>query len=284
MQQLAPSPSRLNQQQHGLVSLWDMFRLHLENYITLGANIATLRELIKSSQPGGGAQPILHHEGRALRVGVTSAAVSVLGQLKDACDLLELTTSSASISAAVTQGRVGHETIECLIDVVKSEMSGRLFLRVPAERANLWESDSLLSDEARKAFPASSLEIRSAGTAYACGLWSACVFHAMRAAEDALVKISDELGIVRSGSEQWGNVIDQIEARLRDIAKKPKADQEKIEKLQPLSALLIDMRLFKDAWRNQMAHSIFGYNDTMSRDILSAVSRVLEASALRLNS
>ena len=284
MQQLALSPPQLNREPHGLVSLLDMFRLHLEHYVTLGANIATLREVVKAAQSGGGAQPILHHEGRPLRIRVNSAVVSVLGQLKDACDLLELTTSSATIDAAVSQGHVGHDAIEVLIEVVNNEMSGRLFLRVPAERAKLGESDRLLSDEARKAFPASSLEIRYAGTAYACGLWSACVFHAMRAAEDALLKISDELGIVRSGSEQWGNVIDQIEARLRDVAKKPKADQEKVEKLQPLSALLIDMRLFKDAWRNQMAHSIFSYNDTMSRDILTAVCRVLEASALRLNS
>lgn len=276
LNELAPRPSQQDWPPHGLVSLWDMIRIKLQDYVTLGNNIATLKRVL-DEQHSLGAMAVVGGK----RVDATTAVIAVVGQLRDACQALNLDVAMRTIDATMNSLSSASQ-IEVLISVVQSELSSRLFLHVPSERSKFWETDSLLSDTARKVFPVATLEIRSAGTAYACGMWNASVFHAMRAAEDALIKISNELGIIRSGAEQWGNIIDQIEAHLKDLTKRPKADPEKKEKLQRLSEAVIDMRLFKDAWRNQMAHNVYSYNDTNAHDILSAVCRVLEAEAARV--
>jgi hypothetical protein len=257
----------------GLGSLWEMIRIYLEHYVTLGKNIATLQRLLEA---GGG-----FHGGVGARLmDPVESTIAVLGQLRDACTALGLSTSRGTIDATM-QSFQGSAQISVLLSVVEVEMSERLFLYIPPERSKFWEQNFPLSDTARSRFPVASQEIRLSGTAYACALWSASVFHSMRAAEEALVSICDELKIERSGAEQWGNLIDLIEARLKAISKMPKASDEKRQHLQPLSELVVDLRLFKDAWRNQSAHNIVSYTDGNASSIMEAVCRVLEAVALR---
>lgn len=219
------------------------------------------------------------HNGRELQP--HEAIIAVLSQLRNTCSLLQLSTSTATIDRSV-KNLGSYHSIEVLLNTVASEMENKLYLRVPSERERYWQRNDLVSDRVSEAFSPSAIEIRESGTAYACGLWSASVFHSMRAAEGALTAIADELGIARSGTEQWGNLIDLIESRVRQIAGKPKADIEKSAKLSPLSEITADLRLFKDAWRNQNAHNVVAYNDSKAVEILNAVCRVLESAALRV--
>jgi len=273
IEQLAPSPSQQpDRPHHGLVSLREMIRLHLQNYVTLGRNIEKCRIFIQGAVAA-------EHKGRILQP--MEAVAATLMQLRDACKTLELTTSVATIDKTV-QSLANYAQIEVLVDVVESEMEGKLYLRVPSERQRYFQNSTLVSDRVAAAFPVSAIEISQAATAYACGLWSASVFHSMRSAEVALEEIANEFGIQTTGSEQWGKLIDQIEASLRDLAKKPKTDPQKIAKLAPLSEIATDLRLFKDAWRNQNSHNVVAYNDSKALDIIEAVCRVLEAAALRV--
>lgn len=253
-----------------------MIRIQLEHYVTLGKNLATLRHFLdnRAAMPD---RPAVTRDGKTQVLSVPGAVIAVVGQLRDACSSLGLSFATATIDRTMHRGLESATQIETLLDAVHSEMEGRLFLHVPPERATYWETDDLLKQGARAAFPSAAQEIRSAGTSYACGLWNASVFHAMRAAEDGLVAICDELVIERTGAEQWGNLVERIESKLATIAKMPKASEEKRENLQPLSELVIDLRLFKDAWRNQNSHTIVAYNDGNAYTIIHAVCRVLAA-------
>lgn len=250
-----------------------MFRIQLQDYITIGSNISTLQHLLLSEGARYGMQG-------GLPISKSDSVIAVVGQLRDACAALGLETSQAVIDDTMRSFR-GPDQIDVLITVVKRELANRLFLHLPSERAKYWETDRHPSEHCRATFPVAASEMRSCGTAYACGLWNAAVFHAMRAAEDALCKVADELGVERSGAEQWGKLIDQIEAKLGTVAKLPKTNQTKKEHLRPLSEVVIDLRLFKDAWRNQIAHNVVAYSDGHARTISDAVSRVLEALAAR---
>jgi hypothetical protein len=250
-----------------------MFRLHLEHYIVLGQNIEKCREFMS----GASAQ----HNGNP--VPPMAAVAAVLGQLRSSCEAIELTASVATIDKAIKGNRITNfNNVELLIDSITSEMETRLFLRVPGDRAKYWQRNDLVSNDVAKVFPIAASEIREAGTAYACGLWPSSVFHSMRAAEKALVAIANELGIHLSGSEMWGNYCELIEAHVAALAKKPKADPEKATKLAPLSEITADLRLFKDAWRNQNTHQVVPYSDGKALEILTAVCRVLEAAAIRV--
>lgn len=275
MQQLAPGPSQRGCPSYGLVSLWDMIRIQLEHYLTLGKNIATLRRVLEE-QDNFGAMAVVGGQ----KLSPSAATVAVIGQLRDACEALGLEVSTRTIDATM-KSFSGPSQIEVLLNVVQSEMSSRLFLHVPHDRAKFWETDIHLGEKARSVFGVAASEIRASGTAYACGLWNASVFHSMRAAEEGLIAICEDLEIKRSGAESWGPLIERIESKLEVITKLPKASEEKRNFLQPLSELVVDLRLFKDAWRNQNSHNIVAYNDGHALSIMHAVCRVLEALALR---
>ncbi len=72
---------------------------------------------------------------------------------------------------------------DLLILSIYSNLKGALFLFVPQHRSDYYESDALLTEAAKKAFPHAAAEIRTAGNCFAAGLITACVFHCMRALE-----------------------------------------------------------------------------------------------------
>lgn len=257
-----------------------MLRLHLEHYITLGKNMAGLRRMLDD---GGRTVPVITRNGRRHELDPTQAVVLSVGQLRDACARLGLNVAVATIDRTMSKGLGAPDQIETLLDTVESELENQLFLHVPSDRAKYWESDGAVSGIARNKLPVASSEIRAAGTAYACGLWNASVFHAMRAAEDALRAVASELEIELNGAEQWGNIIDRIESELTKIAKLPKATEKKRLNLQPLSDIVQDLRVFKDAWRNQSVHNVVSYNDGQALNVFSAVCRVLEKVAIRVS-
>lgn len=240
-----------------------MFRLHLEQYITIGQNLAKCEDLLSGRQT------------EKFRSSA-DAIVAVMGQLKAACEGLELLTSSATINATMQNGLNGYSEIELIVRMVKAEMATRLFLHVPQERAKFWESDPALPEHVRMAFPAGISELRSAGSAYACGLWNASVFHSMRSAEQGLIKLASELGITATAGDQWGNIIEKAEASLDKIRKAPKTAYQS-EKTRAMSELLVDARLFKDAWRNHVSHSLFNYSESHALEIMKSVARFLVA-------
>jgi hypothetical protein len=252
-----------------------MIRIQLEHYITLGNNIATLRRMLEAPTDVGA-----YGKSGSKVFSPSEAVMAVMGQLRDACTALGLATARATIDQTMTSFQHSSQ-IEVMLSAVKAEMSNRLFLHIPADRAKYWETDDLLNEPARTAFPSAAQEVRSAGTSYACGLWNASVFHSMRAAEDGLAAICDKLAIERNRAEPWGNLIERIEKKLVEISKLPKASEEKRDNLQPLSELVIDLRLFKDAWRNQNSHTIVAYNDGNAHAIIHAVCRVLDALSSR---
>lgn len=247
-----------------------MIQIRLQDYITLGRNLATLRRLLE-------APPALKAYAQAGDKTFTpsTAVVAVMGQLRDVCGTLGLSTTRSLLDHLMANFKHVSQ-LEVLIAAAESELNSRLVLHIPSERARYWERGDLLSERARATFPVAVEELRAAGTAFACGLWNSTVFHAMRAAEDGLIAIVERLDIDRTGGEQWGKLIDQIEKKLGDIAKLPRVSQDKRQWLGPLSEQVIDLRLFKDAWRNQNAHAIVAYNDGNALNILQAVCRVLD--------
>lgn len=266
---LALRPSQPEWPAHGLVSLWDMMRIRLEHYVTIGANMATLRRMI--AENGRGASG---HTVRLGQLDVSQATMAVVGQLREACAALGLRFATATIDRTM-QGITHLSQVDCLMHAVEAELTTRLFLSVPDDRARFYECTASLTDDAGAVFPASAAEVRAASTAYACGLWNASVFHAMRAAEKVLLAICEDIGVTVSGVEQWGTLIERIEARLAEIVKMPKSSFDKRVYLQPLSEQVVDLRLFKDAWRNQMVHGVVAYNDGQALVILEAVCRVM---------
>lgn len=257
-------------------------RLRLEHYVTLGQNITVLLNFLDDPHCHLSHASILRN-GERRELDVAEALIAVIGQLRDGCSELGLTLSVETIDSAVMSGLAHSSQIKTLVLVVQNEMAKKLFLHIPEDRSRFWEADGLLSDRAKAVFKVGAAEVRASATAYAYGLWNASIFHSMRAAEDGLRSLAEKFGLQSEGAEQWGNIINRLESKLIEIAKQPKTSDEKKQHLQPLSELVVDLRLFKDAWRNQNAHTVLEYSGGQALTVLNAVCRFLDACVPRIS-
>lgn len=137
------------------------------------------------------------------------------------------------------------------------DMSGPWFLLIRQDRREFYEQSRQPFGEAvAERFPEAASDIAAASRCVALDEWTACVFHSMRALELGLRAIAAEVELPAEAMahENWKNVIDQVERKIRDMEGLPKSS-EKIERLRVLSSLASDFRYFKDAWRNHVSHS-----------------------------
>jgi hypothetical protein len=153
------------------------------------------------------------------------------------------------------------ETIEQLS---AKELKDRLFLYVPPERAVFWPTvttPNMFGDVVADAFSNANRDIAAAGRCLALDESTACIFHLMRVLEYGLRDLAGRVGLPTEAMahENWKNVIDQIEKKIRELETMPKGPI-KTETLKEYSAAAVQFRYFKDAWRNHVSHSRDSYD------------------------
>ena len=162
------------------------------------------------------------------------------------------------------------------------ELSSKLFLLIPANhRINYEQPDplfgNLVADECYEA----NYNIAEAGRCLSLERWTACVFHLMRVLEIGLRKTAVQLGLPMSGTaefENWKNIIDQIEKKIREFEALPKS-VEKADMTQFYSEVATGFRYFKDAWRNHVSHSRATYDEEQATVIWGHVRTFMQSLA-----
>lgn len=160
---------------------------------------------------------------------------------------------------------------------INEELEGQLFYYIPGHKArfaDLWPSDVPL----RMKFRASVEELEEAAKCYAFGLGTACVFHSMRALEKGLLVFARLVLGQEPQLENWKNIIDQIEAKIRSMENDPKGTA-KSETLKFYCGLAVQFRYFKEAWRNHVSHSRETYKEEKAHSIMQHVFEFLRDAA-----
>ena len=130
------------------------------------------------------------------------------------------------------QTQRGFEIIRTVLD---AELRDKLMVFVPSHRRKYFNR-KFIDERVLSAFPGPHRELRSAGQCFAVELYTASVFHAMRAVEVGLRLMADELEVTLvEGIEnaQWETLIRQIEAfwavvrrrfRIKHVNHRPRAE------------------------------------------------------------
>jgi hypothetical protein len=162
------------------------------------------------------------------------------------------------------------------------DLSGHYFLMIEGGfRRGLYEqAQRPFSDATYSAFSDAQKDLDASARCLALDEWTACVFHLMRALESALRRVGAVVGLDGAALEQenWKNLIDQIEKRIRSIQEERKS-AEKVERLKTLSELAVQFRYFKDAWRNHVSHARVSYDEREAVQIWSHVKTFIEDAA-----
>lgn len=154
------------------------------------------------------------------------------------------------------------------------ELSSAYFLMIPADRRFIYEQPNpIFGQETHDAFPDARRDIAASGRCYALDEWTACVSHLMRALEFALRWLAKRVGLKPEEveGENWRNVIDRIEKKIRELEQLPKSPAKSVN-TQFLSEAATQFRWFKDAWRNEIAHSHVYYDEREGAPIFLHIS------------
>jgi hypothetical protein len=127
--------------------------------------------------------------------------------------------------------------------------------------------------------------LSAAGNAYAFGLYTASVFHSMRACEKGLHALARILQVQMKFPielENWKNIIDHIEKEIGKLDQAMTKGALKDETLQFYSEAAKQFSYFKDAWRNHVSHSRSSYDESQSLKVLGHVKDFFETLSRRL--
>ncbi len=161
------------------------------------------------------------------------------------------------------------------------EMKSRAFFSIEPSKQKLFTEDNLFGNEVAAKFPSAEVDISNAGKCLALDQWTASVFHSIRVLEIGLDVLAKELG-VSSDRRNWGNIISEIEAKIKDFSKNPSGNEWK-PKEQFYSEAALQFRYFKNAWRNHVMHVRDTYDEQRADTIFEHVKEFMAHLATRLN-
>jgi hypothetical protein len=244
-----------------------MIKVDALEYFGLGARSADTRWLFMLSHEGlGGPAALTEQETKEIEESMRA--------MNAVCEALSLKTSLDVVKTRLANPPKTRAEFEILVDMVRSELKGKLFLFVPEHRSKYY--DLILQSTVTTAFPLASNELVEAGNCLAAGLFTACVFHSMRAAEIGVRVLGTELGVTFPEKPielaEWQNILDQADSKIvemRNLKRGPVKDQ----KLHFFSQAAVQFRYFKDAWRVRVAHARESYDE---RRAISIFTHTLE--------
>jgi hypothetical protein len=217
--------------------------------------------------------------------------VELRAVLKESVDALKRSKGDVPLSPAMNTildhlaERSATESLEVLrvlirdaYEVFLKELGSHLFLCVDAANRSKYEQkEPVFGLEVLRAFPSATKDIEAAARCFAVDEWTACVFHLMRTLEHGLRSLSGMVNLPADAMEQenWGNVIDQIEKKIRELKNDPKSPA-KTQKLQIYSEAAAQFRYFKDAWRNHVSHSRVTYDPRDAESVWNHVKEFMQ--------
>jgi hypothetical protein len=133
------------------------------------------------------------------------------------------------------------------------------------------------------AFPITEKDILECVDLWAMAHPTASVFHAMRVLEHGLHALAKDLELTFN-IQNWQNIIDEIESKIRISAKTLPRGSERNDRLKFLAEAAKEFTYFKDGWRNYVSHNKSDYDDRQAlsvhdhvRDFMTVLSSRIEA-------
>ena len=185
---------------------------------------------------------------------------------------------------------LGH--METIRNMVSIELGTRMFMYIPFPDNQKFSHVQLFGEAVFLAFPSAREELTSAGTAFAVGLYTASVFHSMRAVEYALrVLAADRRVKVRTKGGKsfpldiatWEDILKVLENEVAKVAQWPRTKgRARVQATEFYGTALAEVRGFKDAWRNHIMHSRHSYIREDAVQVMTHVERFMRTLATRI--
>jgi hypothetical protein len=256
-----------------LYSLFDMARLFLNEYFDV------VRTLV--------SWYTFQHRGATGLFGRNESGEDMVEKLRDiGTSLMRIGLTVAAERAKMGVETMGHDfatwdmfrqTCAEIYNVAQCESRSKLFLYVPADRAEFYETPQAFGAEVFQSFPSANDDIAEACTCLALDRGTACVMHLSRVAEVGLRALAAEMKIPTQND--WGRYLAEIND---ELAKRYKTSGARSadEQFYAEAALIFDQ--MRRAWRNPSMHVDRSYSSERAKEILESVRSFMKHLATRI--
>lgn len=274
-------PAFCRQLTYGLMSLSDMVNLHLSSLCSLCSQLM-LEQIAREDghiRPAPD-DPITNSDRERiegwLKIATHSANEFEWKAVHDRIKIIDKKLKKPmSNRTLATELRVLRETIH-------SGLEWQLVYRYPQEKNAVLTNWKENWSPVLSKFPSAEADIIAGVDLWALQHHTASAFHFMRVLEHGLRALAQDVG-KSFDIQNWQNIIDEIEAEIRQIGKNAPRGSEKSERLRFLSEAAKEFVYFKDGWRNHVAHSRANYDEYQARGILEHVKAFMTALSSKLS-
>jgi hypothetical protein len=177
-------------------------------------------------------------------------------------------------------------------DMIVSAMWTDKFVQVSTVYSTYVGNDALCGEEVKKAFPSALEDIKEAGNCIAVDCGTAAVFHLMRAVEWGMRALATDLQVLGTPRKsalipiefsEWDKILDHLYPAVQKKVDALPPGQTKQELQEFYFPLLLDLRGFKDAFRNHVMHTRKTYTQKAADDVLDHVRRFMALLSTRIS-
>lgn len=169
-----------------------------------------------------------------------------------------------------------------LSETIQNELSLHTFMALPEVVREYVQNENGFGGVVQNAFPSTWYDLVEANRCFGYGLYTACVFHLMRALEKPLGVFAERFAI-KSEHTNWQTVIEQIEKKIKAIPSDPNRAPYWKDEYEFFQQAASTFMVIKDAWRNYTAHSRAKYTEMEANLLMMNTRAFLEKLATRFS-
>lgn len=168
------------------------------------------------------------------------------------------------------------------LDMILSDLWQAKFAHISIQYADYVNNPGLIADHFSESFPSAVEDIKEAGNCIAVDLGTAAVFHLMRGVEWGMRAFCVDLGLLTTRHKnldvpiefsQWNTILDHVFPKIEEKVLTFPAGRDRQEAQEFYHGLYLDIKGFKDAFRNHVSHTRKAYSQKAADDVLDYVRR-----------
>ena len=230
-----------------------MLEQYADAYIRLGAEMHRVRMIVE-------------------RRGDTADLVATLRELKSVGHDLELPKPTGEmIDAAIADPPQSMRELDMLFLGLVGALKAKTFFYIPTNRFGYYKAE--VPEKVMLNFPTASRELVAAGNCIACELYTAAVFHAMRAVEIGVRALAVEIKVKLPNPVELstlGGIAKGIDTKLLELKNKRKTTKRDAD-LKFFSEAAVQFRYFNNGWRIRVSHARENYAEDDAKEVITHV-------------
>jgi hypothetical protein len=211
--------------------------------------------------------------------------IRILGWVDSACNQVGMVGISKDIVRAKRDAggmfadrqkmafHVGHIT-----ERIVEELEEQSFLYIAPDKVQYYQKNDIFGADIGNKFPKSREDLTNAGTAFAVGLNTSCVFHLMRVMEHCVQRFGRRLNVnIDVSKASWYEIMEEVNKQVKAMPGGKNSSHARNLKKQRFSAAAGRLDHVRLVWRNDVMHPKATYDAKEAFDVLTSVQAFLES-------